>query len=147
MIKLYHDVADRHAKGELAEKFGFTDQDRFKKLVEQTKKSMKEAGLPNKATKDLDAELDKVGDEVQAVEQLSEILHKIFKKYGKTVNLHFVYFDWGGKKHLHVQCNDKTFKTVEKMMKAAQAAEIDANKVFQALLTDWATKIATLQSK
>jgi ParB/RepB/Spo0J family partition protein len=130
-LSLYHDVAAEYGDEAVADLMGFTDEAVFNKMVNQTKQSMKDAGLPEDALRDFDEAIEGIDEELRTVDNLSEILHRIFRKYGDTVDLHFMYFDWGGKKHLYVEVSAKGFKEVERMMDRVRDAGVDAGLFFQ----------------
>lgn len=130
-MALYQEVAEQHGDDAVADLMGFTDEAVFAKMVKQTKQSLKDAGLPPGALSDLDDELEDIADELRTVDNLSEILHKIFRKYGSTVDQHFMYFDWGGNKHLYVEVTARGFKAVENMMDKVKLTGVDACSFFE----------------
>lgn len=130
-MSLYHEVADKHGADAVADLMGFTDEAVFNKMVSQTKQSLKDAGVPEEAIQDFDDELGELPDELKTVDNISDILHRIFKKYGDTLGQHFMYFDWGGKKHLYVEVSSRSFNAVEYMMDSVRASGLDAALFFE----------------
>jgi len=139
-IALYNEVADKHGESSVADLMGFTDEDAFNKLVADTRKNIKDSGLPDAAIKEFDREMEKVGEELKTIDGISAILHKIFNKYGDTLDQHFMYFDFGGKQHLYVGVQRPTFKRVEAMMDKLRGTGIDADDFFSAL-TEFADEV------
>jgi len=133
MMKMYQDLAKRYDKEALGELMGYTDQDAFRKLVGEIKKGAKKAGLPKEAV----AEIEKAAMELKTVDNLGAVLNRIFTEYGDTVPNHFVWFDFGGKKHVHVSCDAKTFKKVEAMLSAVKKRDARADEVFAQLMQVW----------
>jgi hypothetical protein len=133
MLALYQEVSAKHGPEAVADLMGFTDEDAFRKMVGQAKKAIRDAGLPPEA----EDELEEAAKNAKTLDNLSEIIYKIHQKYGATLNQHFIYFDWGGKKNLYVEMNSKAFKAVEKMMTDVRKSGIDAGDFFEALAKNW----------
>jgi hypothetical protein len=133
MLALYNEVAASHGAESVADLMGFTDEDAFNKMVGQAKKAIRDAGLPPEAEK----ELEKRAGEATSLDNLSEIIYQIHEKYGSTLNQHFMYFDWGGKKHLYVEVDSSAFKSIEKMLKIVKNSGVDVGDFFGALADNW----------
>jgi hypothetical protein len=133
MLALYQEVASKYGNDAVADMMGFTDDDAFRKIIGQAKKAIRDAGLPKEA----EDELDDRAKDAKSLDNLAEIIHQIHLKYGATLNQHFIYFDWGGKKNLYVEVNSKAFKAVEKMMTEVRKSKIDAGDFFEALAKNW----------
>lgn len=127
MMTLYQQVTDRYGEESVADLLGFTDEDQLRRIVGDTKRVMKEAGLPKKAIK----ELDDVSDEIKTVDNLTGILHRIMRKYGSTVDSHFVYFDYGGKKHIMIEVDDSTWPILCDFFDDVSEKSLDANVVLR----------------
>lgn len=133
MLALYQEVAAKHGAEAVADLMGYTDSDALRKALGQAKKAMRDAGLPPEAEDELEA----AAKDARTLDNLAEIIHRIHQKYGATLNLHFIYFDWGGKKNLYVEVNSKAFKAIEKMMAEVRKRGIDAGDFFEALAKNW----------
>lgn len=129
------DVSQRHHDGEIPDLFGYTDKDKWDKLVADTKASVKSAGLPAAAEKELSAELDKLDGEIKTVDSLSKIVHKIMNKYGSTVDKNFIFFEHGGKKHVMLQVSEETFALAELVMGLVDG-KMTVDKLLVPLLKD-----------
>ncbi len=133
MLALYNEVAAKHGAEAVADLMGYTDKDALRKALGQAKKAMRDAGLPPEA----EDELADAAEGIKTLDNLAEIIHRIHQKYGATLNQHFIYFDWGGKKNLHVDVNSKAFKAIEKMMTEVRKRGLDAGDFFEALALNW----------
>lgn len=140
MIDLYNDVSEQFGDEAMSDLLGFTDERALAKIVGDVKRSMKDAGLPEEAIEQLEHEAGKVKDSSKFLDRLGEILEKIYTDYGNTVDNRFIYFDWGGKKHLYVEVTGPTFKRVTKVMDEIAAKDLDANDFFKNLM-DMALKV------
>lgn len=140
-MKMYMDMSSRYDKDSMDALMGFTDQDAFRKLIGDTKQGLKDAGLPLAAQN----ELEKITDELKTVDGLSEILNRIFNKYGSTLDQHFMWFDFGGKEHLYVQIRDKrVWKSIKGMMEESNEKKIDAQDLFYQLILGWQERAAAV---
>lgn len=144
MIDLYNDVSEQYGDEAMSDLLGFTDERALAKIVGDVKRSMKDAGLPDEAIEQLEHEAEKIGNSDKFLDRLGDILEKIYSSYGETVDNRFIYFDWGGKKHLYVEVKGPTFKRVEKVMNKVAALGLDADSFYRNLM-DMALKV--LQDK
>jgi len=133
MVKMYNDLLARHGKEAMADLLGYTDKDAFAKLVGEVKAGAKKAGLPKEAI----AEIEKATKELKTVDNLGAVLNQIFTKYGDTVPSNFVWFEFGGKKHVSIACAPKTWKVIETMLAKVYARGAKADEVFAALMEVW----------
>jgi len=117
----------RHGADAMQELFGFTDERVFKRLIVSVKKGMKAAGMPKRV---VDAFKD-AAPEVKTVEGLGQLLNRLFTEYGDSVPLSFVFFDYGGKKHLRVDCSPRTWNLVSEVFERARSSGVDANALVQ----------------
>ena len=129
-MALYQEVAEQHGEDAVGDLMGFSDEAAFKKMVGDTTRAMRDAGLPDDAVNELEDIFGDDSDEDRTMENLTAILQRIFKKYGDTLSQHFMYFDWGGKQHLYVECSVKSFKAVERMMDAVRSSGVNASDFF-----------------
>lgn len=98
-VKLYEKHAKDHSDADLQDLFGFADEDEWKKLVEQTGKS-----LP----KELQKKFKEAAAEIKTVDGLAKLLNHLFTIYGDTVPYGFMVFDTGGEKHIWLRITKKT---------------------------------------
>ena len=134
MIELYNDVSDHYGDEAMSDLLGFTDERALAKIIGDVKRSMKDAGLPPEAIEKLEHEADKIKDSSKFLDRLGVILEKIYAQYGESVDNRFIYFDWGGKKHLYVETTGPTFKRVQKLMDHIKSNNLNADKVFREVI-------------
>ena len=134
MIDLYNDVSEQYGDEAMADLLGFTDERALAKIIGDVKRSMKDAGLPDEAIDQLDHEADKIKDSSKFLDRLGDILERIYSTYGHTVDNRFIYFDWGGKKHLYVEVKGPTFKRVQKVMDRVSELGLNADTFFRELM-------------
>lgn len=136
MIELYNDVSDQYGDEAMADLLGFTDERALAKIIGDVKRTMKDDGLPDEAIDELDHQAEKIGDSGKFLDRLGEILEKIYTTYGSTVDNRFIYFDWGGKRHLYVEVTGPTFKRVQGVMDKVAALGLNADKFFKGLMDE-----------
>ncbi|MAF79900.1 hypothetical protein CL629_02345 [bacterium] len=134
MMSLYNSVSERYGDEALSDLLGFSDERALAKIVGDVKRSMKDAGLPDEAISKLEDEAEKIKDSSKFLDHLGEILEKIYATYGETVDNRFIYFDWGGKKHLYLEVKGPTFKRVQKVMAYLKKNGLNADTYFRAIM-------------
>ncbi len=140
-MQLYLDLAKRHSEDDMQRLMAVTDDNVWKTMTKDVRKSLEDAldGVgadPDKKKKALE-DFDKVSKEVKTVEDLSNILNKIFTEYGDTLSMNFMWFTFGGQKHLSVSCAPKQFAVCEAMVNSIKADGLDAGEVFAKLMADY----------
>jgi hypothetical protein len=141
-MKLYLDVADRHHGAALQNAFGFTDDDAWNVLVGQVVADTAASGqLPPEVQDKIKHAVQKLSGPNKTIDKLASIIDKIMKEYGETVDKRFIYFDLGGKKHLHLDVTDATFAKAEAFMDLVKSSDLDADQAFSALLEGAAEKL------
>lgn len=93
--KLVEDLLTRHSPDEVAERLVFDDVGFIRELVEQARGS-----LPSENMK---KEFDKHLDDVKTLDDLTTLLHRLYLKYGETLDYGYMVFDFGGKDHVWIR--------------------------------------------
>lgn len=141
-MALYMDVSERHHGADLQKAFGFTDDDAWNALVDQVTDDAASANqLPPEAQDKIKAEVQKLSGPNKTIDKLASIIDKIMKEYGETIDHRFIYFDMGGKKHLHLDVSDATFAKAESFMDLVKHSDMDADQAFSLLLDGAAGKL------
>jgi len=109
----------------LQEMMGFVNIDDYMKYFKDDE-AKKEKGA-HAATKEVDTQL-------KLVDNLSQVLNRLFTDFGDTVPFSFMFFTYGSKMHLMVQMNDKLKRLTEKITKKCAEDGLDINVVFPGLL-------------
>lgn len=107
---LVQDLVERHGIGDVAERMAFQDQSELEALLYDVGKS-----LPEGEIKD---QFDKVKDEIKTVDDLTNVLNRLFSQYGDTVPFNFMVMDFGGKDHIWVRFNGRAeYRAMEQLAK------------------------------
>lgn len=126
--KLAEQYAKKYGQDQLAKLFGMNDPKALDKVYSSIRKQMPE---------ELKKKLDESKKEVKTIDDLSNVLNEIFRNYGSSVPYNFIYFTFGGKKHVLIQSNEKTFETVSGLLKVANQKNVDANIPLHNLIKKW----------
>lgn len=123
-LNLYNDLEEKYEKEVIADMMAM-DETEIDKMIHQVRES-----LPDELKK----EFDKAKHEIKTIEDLSIILNTLFTKYGDTLDLNYMVFDYGGKDHLWVRCNKQTWDSLQVIIKKCEEEKKDINEVINALL-------------
>lgn len=102
---------------------GFTKEAAFKKVFDDVRKS-----LPSDSHKKA---LDDAKETVKSVDDLSSILHGIFKREGSKVTSGYMVFSFEGKKHHYFQVDKNLSKKLEDIEAEIGRRGISANQYFE----------------
>lgn len=86
---------------------GFTKKDAFENLYQQVRKA-----LPTEKK----AKLDEAKEKIKTVDDLSNVLNSIMKEGGSTLDMGYMVFTFGGKKHHYIridQCLEERISAIE----------------------------------
>lgn len=125
--ELFDRLKKRYDPEQLKKMMGFTEKKAFDALFKQVRDQ-----LPAKAKK----KLDEAKESVKSVEDLSSVLHTIFKEHGSEVDHSFMVFTFGGKKHHYIQVDGAMHKMVDELAKTAEAKGLQVGVILKELLSD-----------
>ena len=132
-MKMYLEMSERYQEDAMQALMGITDDSNWQSLIGDTKKALKDMGLPKEKQK----EFDDASKKLKTVDDLSTILNKIFTEHGDTLDSNFMVFTFGGKEHLMVQLPKKVFKATQKRFSAAATDGHDISEVMARVLETW----------
>ena len=92
---------------ELAYEMGFVDQSEFDTLKQTVRGSLPPGGAKE--------EFDQVKDEIKTVDDLTNLLNKLFTKYGSTLTHHYMFLDFGGVESIWIRLKREDFKLFSKL--------------------------------
>ncbi len=143
-MALYEDLADRYAAEDMQRHMAVTDDAEWKSMTKDVRKQLESAldgvGADDEKKKKALEDFDKVAKEVKTVDDLSNILNKIFNEYGDTLELNFMWFSFGGKKHLQVSMSAGDWKLAEKVVARSKADNRPIDSIFIEMMTAWLNK-------
>jgi ParB/RepB/Spo0J family partition protein len=135
-IKMYNNLTDKYGVEAMQKLLGFTDSHVLQKLVGQVKK-----GIQKSLPKEVQEAFNENAKEVKSVEELSQIIQKMFTEYGDTVQNSYMVFTHGGKQHLYIAMDAKMNRAMDKVVEYCRLSGEDINK-FMAPITEACLKEA-----
>lgn len=102
-MAMYQSLSQKYADSIMAESFGFADEEEFKKLIGQVKKT-----LP----KELQADFAKAASELKTIDDLSKLLNHLFSTFGNTLPYGYMLLDFGGKESVWLRMDASTKKAL-----------------------------------
>jgi hypothetical protein len=129
-IKMYNTMTDKYGVEAMQKLMGFTDSHVLQKLVGQVKK-----GIQKSLPKEVQDEFNKNAKEVKSVEELSQIIQKMFATYGDTVQQSYMVFTHGGQQHLYIALDPKMKRAMDKVVEYCRISGEEINK-FMAPITE-----------
>ena len=109
------------------------DPEQIKKMVGLTEKKAFDAlykkvkdALPAKAKK----KLEEAKEDIKSIEDLTGILHQIFKEHGSELDYGMMVFSHGGKEHHYIRISTSTNKTIKALKKQIEDNDLTADDVF-----------------
>lgn len=103
--ELYSKVADKYSDDILQDAFGFAEEAEFKKLIEQTSKSIPDEGLRKR--------FKEAAKEIKTIDGLARLLNELFTRYGDTLPYGYMVFDYGGQRSVWLRVEGKTLEAFD----------------------------------
>lgn len=85
-------------------------------------------------TDEMKQELKKKKNKIKTIEDLSRVLNSIWNKYGSTVELDFLFFEYGGATHAMITMDKKTREIVEEITTTCSENRLNINPIMNAVL-------------
>ncbi len=102
---LYNSLAEAYSDEILQDAFGFAEEAEFKKMIEQTAKSLPDPKLQKK--------FKEAAAEIKTIDGLSKLLNEMFTKYGDTLPYGYMIVDHGGQRSMWLRIEGKTMKALD----------------------------------
>ena len=103
--KLYEQLQDKYSDAIMQDAFGFAEEAEFKKLIEQTAKTLPDKHLQEK--------FKEAAAEIKTIDGLSKLLNEMFSKYGDTLPYGYMIFDHAGQRSMWLRIEGKTMKALD----------------------------------
>lgn len=85
---------------------------------------------------DVTEELEEHEDELETIDDLSEILNRIFREHGDELDYHFITFTYGGEDNVMYQCSDDMWAKVVDINSRIEELDVSAKEFWEDLLGD-----------
>lgn len=138
-MSLYEDLSERYAAEDMQRHMAVTDDKEWESMTKDVRKQLEAAldGADDEKKKKALEKFDKVAKEVKTVDDLSNILNKIFNDYGDTLDMNFMWFSFGGKQHLHVSFSASDWKVAKAVIEKVKELEVTADSAFLIMMKSW----------
>lgn len=139
--ELVTNLAVAHPDSEaLRRLLAFTRADEWKKMVGQTRESLKGQG----ATPEMLKNFDEKAKNARSLADLSVIVSRLFETYKDTVPFGFMVFTYGGKEHVQIAGTKRTMKTIGRIAAFCAERKVEINTVLGPALLALADKLDTI---
>jgi hypothetical protein len=105
--------------------FGFVDEEEFKKLIASTKDS-----LP----KELQPSFEEAKNEIKTIDDLSNVLNKLFTNYGDTLPYGYMLIDYGGKDSVWLRLSTTGYDDFLAIAEAAKGERVAVDHLMERFL-------------
>ena len=130
------DLLENHGLEAVAEGMAFDDVDALRAMIDNARGT-----LP---TPEMRKEFDKAKEEIKTVDDLSNVLNRLFTRYGSTLPYHFMVMDFGGKNHLWVRLpHKKAYEAVTMVAQKCQELGVTFSSVLMELLMEHSPTVLT----
>lgn len=141
-MAMYNRLAQSYSADQLKRLMAFTDEDKWREMTRQTVTALQAAGVSKEAI----SKFKKDTKEIKKVDDLANILNRLFNEHGNTLDAHYMVFSFGGKEHIKVDIDPKTFKTLKRKLADAFTLGVDAGKLFSRFISgSWDLSLPELQ--
>ncbi|QLG30004.1 ParB N-terminal domain-containing protein (plasmid) [Halorarum halophilum] len=126
--ELVEEQRKKYDDDQLKHMLGFAGDDTlFDSVLEDIKESVPE---------NVREELEEAEDEMETIEDLSEVLNRIFRENGDQLDHHFITFAYGGEENVLYRTDDDLWARVVDMNERIEALDASAMEVLRYLLTE-----------
>lgn len=141
-MKMFKRMAPKYGAAELRKLMGFTDRQKWDKLIGTTKKKVRKT-LP----KDMQKKVDGAFKEAKTMDDLTKIVRELYDKYGQSViDMSFMVLTFGKREHLYIRMNADTKRAMDKVLDYCRVTRTDINE-FVAPVIDVAAEEAAKKHK
>lgn len=106
---------------EIAYELGYVDQSEFDSLVQAARSS-----LPSQEAKE---EFDEVKDAIKTADDLTNLLNRLFTKYGNTITHNFMFLDFDGVESVWIRLKREDFKVIADKIKECHREDATLDSV------------------
>lgn len=130
--EMVRELSGEYDLEELARELAFTDPDELATMMATARES-----LP---TPEMRQEFDEAREEIKTVDDLSNVLNRLFTRYGDTVPFNFMILDFGGKNHVWVRIPQGEYQGVLEKTRLCMGRGITFDSAVMALLDRFLTE-------
>jgi ParB/RepB/Spo0J family partition protein len=125
--KLVEGLMNHFSFEEVAEQLAFTNPDELQEMISMARDSITDP--------DMRREFDKAKDEIRTVDDLTNLLNRLFTRFGDTLPSNFMLIEFGGKQHLWVRMRKTDFPKIRETARNVMAEGVTFDSFLSHLLT------------
>jgi ParB/RepB/Spo0J family partition protein len=135
--KMVEGMMEKYSFDEVAEQMAFTDPDELQEMISAARTTITDP--------DMRKEFDKAKDEIQTVDDLTNILNRLFTRFGDSLPANFMLIEFGGKNHLWVRMRKGDFPKIREQARNVMAEGVTFDSFLSHLVstvpvTKWVEK-------
>lgn len=134
-VNLYQEMVEKYGKEALSDLMGFTDTDAFNKLVATVEKNVKNVLPPSISKK-----FEKAKKDIKTLDDLGNILNKLYSEYGHTIEKNYMFFVYGGKEHVMIECDKALWETVHRLLDVVAETKYTATELLNSAIKEYLLK-------
>lgn len=131
-VSLYNDLAKRHDKDALQALMGFTDKSAWARLTKGV-----EDGVKDLAGKEAAKRFKEKAEGANTVGGLQAILTDVLGKASNTIDRQYLFFSFGGRRHVYVECDRNLYSRIKQMADQCEREDVSMRDSFKQLLDLW----------
>ena len=125
--KLVEDLMERHSFEDVAAQLAYTDPDELQETISAARETITDPEM-RKA-------FDKAKDDIKTVDDLTNLLNRLFTRFGDTLPANFMIIDFGGKNHLWVRMRKGDFPKIREQARNVMAEGVTFDSFLSHLIT------------
>jgi ParB/RepB/Spo0J family partition protein len=125
--KLVEGLMEKFSFDEVAEQLAFTDPNELQEMIDAARSTITDP--------DMRKEFDKAKDDIRTVDDLTNLLNRLFTRYGDTLPSNFMLLEFGGKEHLWVRMRKNDFPKIREQARNVMAEGVTFDSFLSHLLT------------
>jgi len=125
--KLVEGLMDKYSFDEVAEQMAFTDPDELQEMISAARETITDPELRRA--------FDKAKDDIKTVDDLTNLLNRLFTRFGDTLPANFMLIEFGGKNHLWVRMRKGDFSKIRERARDVMAEGVTFDSFLSHLLT------------
>lgn len=133
--KLYKEKVDKYGADQLKTLFGYTSMDAWKKVTKGLVSAVKTSGIPGSGK--IAEEIARRSTRVKSVDGLGNILKGLMRQYGEDLKHGFMFFVYGGKRHLYIIMNDALRGLVEEVVDHCRGTKTELTDAISDAINIW----------
>lgn len=118
--KLFEELSRKYSKEAVKKMMMFTDEAAFQKVYQQTKDALPE---------EMQKKLEEVKQEIKNIDDLSQVLNRLFAEFGSTLKYGYMFFKYGGQICLMIQMDKELKNAIQEVADEAKAKAIHISQV------------------